>query len=143
MEIRKRPRSVLCRSSSIHDSIFRCVAHRRQLTIFQGKSLARPAVLDHEWDAIVELKTDLLGGTRLEAVDKTEMKRWVRGLSQKQLDRCLLNLPLERVVRLETQRKAGQRSSVELSSRDGAVYLDTRRSVGIPSLPTVTTGPTQ
>lgn len=38
------------------------------LTVFEGVSLTGPTVLDHEWDAIVELKSDLLGGTSLEAV---------------------------------------------------------------------------
>lgn len=63
------------------------------LTVLESVGLAGPAVLDYEWDTIVELKADLLGSTRLEAV--------------------------KRVVRLETEGEAGKRASVKLYSVEG------------------------
>lgn len=38
------------------------------LTVLEGVSLVGPAVLDHEWNAIIELQSDLLGSASLEAV---------------------------------------------------------------------------
>lgn len=91
-----------------------------KLTVLEGVALVRPAVLDDEWDAVVKLKSDLLGGTSLEAVCESICPRdlWsvipyssISGRSRGQ------PLPLERIVRLETKRKAGQRASVEVKDR--------------------------
>ncbi|KAI3478178.1 hypothetical protein L1887_59907 [Cichorium endivia] len=47
-------------------------------TVLEGIRLTRPAVLDHEWDAVIELQADLLGSTRLEANGCGAVAYWAK-----------------------------------------------------------------